>query len=439
MSKFPSSVVILILLASCSVSSNTNNGPIKIDFLAHASISGNAENAVLVDQVKRFNESQTAYKIEMVSVGDDGYESELDKYAQKNALPCVVEFDGPFVYNYAWRGLLKPLDRLITKEMKEDFLDSIIQQGTYEGFLFSLGAYESGLALWGNKRILADNGISVPTQIDNAWTLAEFESHLQTLKHAYKDDASFYPLDMKFGYGAGEWYSYGYAPIIQSFGGDLINRGSLKTSEQVLNSESTILAFATIKSWIAKGWVNKNQPSDEKDFIEGKSAISYVGHWMYQSYKEALGDNLVLIPMPKFGNQAKTGNGSWNFGISAHCGNPEGAWKFLEFILSPDEIIAMTSVNGAIPSRKSALNKAQNLYGSNGALHVYVDQLNANIAVPRPQTPAYLAIRQAFSDAFLNSVVGNSDYKTELDAAVLSIKNDFQRNNNYVFTPPSRY
>jgi multiple sugar transport system substrate-binding protein len=36
---------------------------------------------------------------------------------------------------------------------------------------------------------------------------------------------------MNYGYGDGEWFTYGFSPFIESFGGDLINRSI--TSQQM--------------------------------------------------------------------------------------------------------------------------------------------------------------------------------------------------------------
>ena len=33
-----------------------------------------------------------------------------------------------------------------------------------------------------------------------------------------------YAIDLKMNYGAGEGFTYGFSPIVQSFGGDLIDR-----------------------------------------------------------------------------------------------------------------------------------------------------------------------------------------------------------------------
>jgi multiple sugar transport system substrate-binding protein len=109
-------------------------------------------------------------------------------------LPCLLDFDGPFVYNYAWSGYLLPLDEYVSAEVKADFLPSIIEQGTFAGKLYSLGTFDSGLTIWGNKAYLEKAGVRIPTGIDDAWTQEEF---MDALKKLQALDEVEYAIDFK--------------------------------------------------------------------------------------------------------------------------------------------------------------------------------------------------------------------------------------------------
>jgi multiple sugar transport system substrate-binding protein len=154
-----------------------------------------------------------------------------------------------------------------------------------------------------------------------------------------------------------------------------------------------------------------------------------VGHWTATPYREALGDNLLLLPLPDFGHGPKTGMGSWNWGITRACKNPEAAWEVLKFILEPDQILLMTNANGAVPARRSVLAKSE-LFGPAGPLHLYIQQNEAGFTVPRPITPAYPAITKAFAEAF-NNVVQGADVKSQLDQAVQKIDQEIEDNKGY--------
>jgi multiple sugar transport system substrate-binding protein len=381
------------------------------------------ERDALEATIKSWNSANPSTPAELVLLPGGTYGDQVNAAALANKLPCVLDFDGPFVYNYAWTGKLIPIDKYVDAKTKADFLPSIIRQGTYNGKLYSLGQFDSGLALWGNKALLEKAGIAIPKTLKEAWNGVAFENALRKLKAGGLQ----YPLDMKFNYGVGEWFTYGFSPILQSFGGDLINRKGYQTANGVLNGASAVRGMTYFQRMV-KNYVN-TRPAGDSDFAEGRAALSYVGHWTYNDYKKALGNNLVLIPMPRFGAKAVTGSGSWNWGISSDCENPDLAAKVLLHINSTDEIVRITDANGAVPARKSAVAKSK-LYSKNSPLELFVDQHEANVSLERPVTPAYPSITAAFAQAVNNIVAGN-DVKAELDAAVKKIDLNIQDNRGY--------
>ena len=340
-----------------------------------------------------------------------------------------MDFDGPFLYNYAWAKHLIPLDDYVSDQLEADFLPTIIAQGTYGGKLYSLGTFDSGLALWGNKAYLEKAGVRIPTGIGDAWDLEEFNDALEKLQSL---DEVEYAIDFKMNYGQGEWYTYGFSPIIQSWGADLIDRSDFQSADGVLNSPEAVEALTWFQSLFDMGYANV-LPAGDDDFHGRKiSALAWVGHWMWTPHSEGLGEDLILLPMPKLGKNAVTGMGSWNWGITSQSEHPEAAWKFLEYLIEPEQILRMTNANGAVPARKSALAMSD-LFGTGGPLSIFVDQLNSDVAVTRPETPAYPTITSAFAEAVQN-IVNGADVKMELDKAVQKIDQDIEDNHGYPIT-----
>lgn len=95
-------------------------------------------------------------------------------------LPDVLTVDGPNIAAYAENGIIQPLAKL-TDEEKSVYLDSIIQQGTYNNKLYALGAMESSVGLYYNKDILAEAGVEVP-DADHPWTWSEFTKVLKKVQ-----------------------------------------------------------------------------------------------------------------------------------------------------------------------------------------------------------------------------------------------------------------
>lgn len=384
------------------------------------------EREVLDAQVADFNAMQDEVVIDAVQLPEGSYNDQVNAAALAGDLPCLLDFDGPFLYNYAWSGYLAPLDDYVSDELKADFLPSIINQGTYGGSLYSLGTFDSGLAIWGNKAYLDAADVRIPTGIDDAWTKEEFADALEKLQAL--DDVE-YAIDFKMNYGAGEWFTYGFAPMMQSWGGDLINRGEYMSADGVLNGPEAVESMTFFQSLFADGYANAEPAGDDCFYGDKSCALAWVGHWMWGPHSEGLGGDLVLLPMPVFGEKAATGMGSWNWGLTSSCENPDDAWKFLNFLVSPDEILHMTNANGAVPARKSAI-EASDLFGEGGPLNIFVQQLEGGVALERPVTPAYPVITSAYAEA-INNIVAGADVQEELDKAVEKIDQDIEDNQGY--------
>jgi multiple sugar transport system substrate-binding protein len=382
-----------------------------------------SERQVIEQQVKRFNASQKQTPIKITFIPEGAYNAQVQAASLSKDLPDILEFDGPFVYNYVWQQNLIPIDNLISQKVRQDLLPSIIQQGTYKDRLYSVATFDSGLGLYAHRKQLQAAGVRIPKGNKDAWTIPEFNQALAALAQKDRDRQV---LDLKLNY-RGEWFTYGFSPILASAGGDLIRRSNYQSTDGSLNNPASVTAMRQVQTWIQKGYVDPN--IDEAAFTSGRVALSWVGHWVYKDYAKAVGKDLVVLPLPNFGNGSKTSQGSWNWGITSNCKNPKLAMRFLEFLLQPKEVLAMANANGAVPGTKTAIAQS-NLYSSSGPLHLFADQLLAGQTVPRPQTPAYPVITSAFQEAFAN-IRNGLEVKTALDKAVTTIDLDIQDNQGY--------
>jgi multiple sugar transport system substrate-binding protein len=62
------------------------------------------EREVLDAQVTDFNAMQDEIVIDAVQLPEGSYNDQVNAAALANDLPCLLDFDGPFLYNYAWSG-----------------------------------------------------------------------------------------------------------------------------------------------------------------------------------------------------------------------------------------------------------------------------------------------------------------------------------------------
>ncbi|MGW6903704.1 ABC transporter substrate-binding protein [Streptomyces sp. NPDC054940] len=423
----------LAALAACGGGSGTDasaeagSGTGTISVWAHQG--QKSEDTALQNAVKSFNSSQDKIKVELKLIPGNDYTKTITA-TDASELPDVMEFDGPTMANFVYNKKLAAIDDYVSAQTMSNATDASKAQGEIAGKHYGLGMYDSGLGVYGNKKLLDAAGVKYPTGLDDDWTAAEFTAALKTLK-GKDSDGKVVDLQETSGY-ANEWGTYGFAPIVWSAGGTLLKDGK---AQGALDTPAVVSAMKTFQSW--KTYTDPN--TDGNAFAKDRVALSWVGHWMYPAYSEALGDDLVVLPLPDFGNGPKTGQGSWAWGIGANSKNAKASGAFLDYLLNDANVTAMTTANGAPPATKSAL-AASPLYKQGGPLQLYADQLakpcgdsdiaKSCVAVTRPVTAGYPTVTAKFSEA-LNSIYGGADPKSALEKAARAIDQDFSDNAGY--------
>jgi multiple sugar transport system substrate-binding protein len=422
-------VLLIALLVACQEDKTAQHQSSAATLTVWAHAGQALERATLEQQIARFNQTHPELQVKLTFIPERSYNAQVQAAAIAGDLPDVLEFDGPYLYNYVWQGHLIPLEGLLSAETQNDLLPSIRAQGTYHRHLYGVGMFDSGLALYIRPSLLRQAGISQwPRHPEQAWSVEEFEELLGQLA---RNDADGAVLDLKFNY-PDEWFTYAFSPIVQSAGGDLINRNGYQTADGVLNGRKAVAAMRRLQDWIGNGFVDANV--DDAAFTRGRVALSWVGHWEYPRYKAAWGDDLALVPLPDFGRGSRTGQGSWVWGVTRYCDQPRAAVEFLEYLLAPEQVLAMSDSNGAVPATRAATRRSA-LYREDGPLHLFVVQLTEGYAVPRPQTPGYPVISNAFRRAFAD-IRSNADVRAALDRAVAVIDQDIRDNRGYPAPAP---
>ncbi|WP_373820331.1 sugar ABC transporter substrate-binding protein [Glaesserella sp.] len=374
---------------------------------------------------QKFNEK---YKAENISVQLKAIPSLNDAVQaawMAKDMPDILFVDGPNMANYTWSGMLKPIDEMLDKEILEQTIPGLISQGTYppDNKLYMLGMGDSSVLLWGNKKYLEAAGISLPTSVEEAWTYEQFSDVLEKLS---KVDGVKWPLDFNVGM-AGEWMTYGYFPLVVSNGGNILN-AETKRAEGAIDSSATIDAAEKMQAWVKKGYTVPKTAGANRFFSDKTAALAWIGNWMWPTFNESLGEDLVLIPTPKLGAKAFSPNGGWGWAVSSTSKKDNEVAKFLNFALSKDQVKEWAKYTGYIPGRKDAIAETP-LFAKGGKLNMLAQQAE-QIALVRPIHPAYPVLTKEFGKAMENILNGASP-KTELQKAAKNIDRDIEDNDGY--------
>jgi multiple sugar transport system substrate-binding protein len=394
------------------------DGPAQLTLWTHSA--GNpAELEVYEQIIADFNDSQDDYEVVQESFPQAAYNDAIVAAAASGDLPCLLDMDGPIVPNWAWAGYIQPLG--LSSEITDALLPTAI--GEWQGEIYSAGYWDAALSIFARQSVLEANGIRIPTP-DDPWTIEEFDAALVTLQGAGYAT----PLDI----GAedtGEWWPYAYSPMLQSAGGDLIDRDTMLSADGALNGPEAVEFFTWFASAFERGLTGNGGTIGNEEFNNDEVALSYTGVWNAQGSLDAVGDDLLILPPPDFGTGPKIGGGSWQWGISSSCESLEGAQAYLEFSFQSDYVAAFSDKQIVIPATADAEAISAN-FAEGKPLRPFVEL--TQFAVLRPETPAYAVISSTFERA-AKDIMNGADIQSTLDQAVADIDADIEANDGYGF------
>lgn len=390
------------------------------------SIEDTEEGQVYRDAVERFNQAfdgKYFADIEFVPRNDSGggYSDKINASVMSGMLPDVLTVDGPNIAAYAANGIIQPLAEL-TEEERSTYLESILEQGTYDGQLYALGVMESSVGLYYNKDILDEAGIEVPTA-DNPWTWSEFMDILEQLK-PMMDELGGYPLDMTF--PVGETSIYYYAPFVWSNGGDMVSEDGM-TVDGIFNSPENVEAMQLFRSIVQNGYMS--QAPIDKLFESGRAAFKFDGAWevntVYTSYPDL---NLGVAPYivsDDWDGGRYTPTGSWAFAASTGAEDIEAATELVKYMSGVESGVQMWEQTKSFPSTYQAFEQID-VFRTDENYRALYEQLS-QYGHPRPKTPVYPQVSTSFQQALESIALSGKDAQTELDKAVERIDAKLER------------
>jgi multiple sugar transport system substrate-binding protein len=406
-------------LAGCAKGGSSSSGSDGTITLWTHNAGNDAELGAIEKVVSDFNASQDDYTVEVQAFPQESYNQSVTAAASSKKLPCILDIDGPNVPNWAWAGYLAPLTGM--DETLSAFLPSTV--GTYQDATYSYGFYDVALTMITRKSTLEANGIRTPSA-DQPWTKEEFGSALAAIKASgqFETVADFNTGDV------GEWYPYAYSPLLQSAGGDLIDRSSYESADGVLNGPAAVEWATWFQQLAADGYIAAKSSSDQSaDFLNGKTGLIYAGSWAAAGAREQFGDDALFLPSVDLGQGPKIGGGSWQWGMSSTCSDEEGALAYLKFAAQDEYVAAVAEAAGTIPATDAAAALVPG-YGEGGENEIFRD-FAKEFAEVRPATPGYPFIATTFTKT-TQDILNGADPQQALDQAVKDIDAN-QKQNNY--------
>lgn len=423
-------VLAVSLLAGCGTGGQSNNAGSEGNSAAEAGSelveltywrpqAGEEEDNAYVQRVEAFNkayEGKIKLNMEVITRGNSfAYEDKINAAVASNTLPDVVALDGPNVANYAASEIIIPLDEYFTEEDMNDFVPSIVQQGSYKGKFYAPGLIESSVVLFYNKKIMDKYGIAPPDKIENAWT---WDQWYDVMKQTAKDGI----FGTNMINDKGEWMTYAFEQFWISNGTDIVNPEGTQ-AEGWVNSEQGIEAAAFLQKLANEKLFNIDPKPTE--FEEGKAATKLGGPWNIPGFKNYPDLEWGITYFPKKAGGTQTApSGSWAVGVSANSKYPKEAAEAVKWLTNKESSVVLAKAISMPANRKSAYESLPEY--DELPLRVIKEQVTT-VSRARPVTPAYPVLTQKFAEALTDIMMG-AEVKKSLDSVAATYDDEYKRN-----------
>ncbi len=285
--------------------------------------------------------------------------------------PTVFRAARDWVVEFAYQGMIQPVEDYFTQEDLNDFLPDALRLVRYndkEGneHIYGFPQLVDAPALFFNKHLLEQAGINTSKITpETSWTWDEF---VNNAKKVYQDS------DADWGFTLQGMF-YGGQPIYYGHGAEFFANGTVSRDTIIVDNEASRKALEFLKSvvdaewtpsWDLQGWETINQY-----FTTGKVGIIQQGPWELRNFLTsspefnpelpdakpyASEDNLGIMQLPRDeeGHQgAPLGGHAYVISKRASGDVLSAAVKFAKFMSSPEAMKLRAMNYYHVPARQS--------------------------------------------------------------------------------------
>ena len=348
------------------------------------------------------------------------YEEQIDRRASSNDLTDVLYIDGPFISHYANAGTIVPIDNYLYEGYTDDFMDYVIEQNTYNDRLYALSIVDSTVVLFYNKDMLREKRISVPTELDDAWTWDKLKEIALDL-HGTSGSLEVYGLQIAG--DAGEWLSYAFTPLWED--GVIDSAGQVTTG--YLNGDAGVSAGEYLRSLVSERAVSKSTSGTQFSAQNPTAAMALSGTQNISTYLATTNMcdwGVTFYPAGENGVAAPCGG--WTLAISKNCSESKrvAAAEFIKYLTSEETCESCARATASPPSRASLYDTMPEYSDpSNEYYDIYsvIKEQLLGGAQLRPKTVGYSVFSSEMSSAISDIIYSASDPRTRLTKAATSI------------------
>jgi len=374
-------VLVLSLVAGCGIVFGKSSSPKEITFW-HYFTSVNGET--LQKFVDEYNKQQKEVHIKLEFLPRNELLKQLTIGLVSGQLPDMVFVDNPDHASFSAMGLFADLTDRVNAWKDGKFLEGTINSAKYNGRIYGLPHASNTLALYYDKDMLKEAGVTPPT------TWEELKTAAAKLTKGSRKGLAFSAIKSEEG-------TFQMLPFFLSAGANIDN----------LNSPEGIKALTFVTDLVNAGYVSKEvlnwvQSDVEKQFVSGNAAMIINGPWIKPNLeKNAPDKNWGVTKIPADKVYASTLGGE-NIAVISKSKNIDECWDFLKWFLSKENNIKFCKEVGRFSPRSDVT--PEEVWAGDEIMQVFADQMQ--YAQPRGPHPKWPEISDAIINAVQESITG---------------------------------
>ena len=312
------------------------------------------------DVIAKFEEKYPEYDVQSEYYPYNDFETKIQtSLMSKGDGADVYAMWGGWALDFGSTGALAEVPADLTQDLEDDFYEPAVAAYQYDGKYYGV-PMEYNLEYGGmlvNKKLFDEAGCAYPS------TWEELE---KVSDQVSKSNGNV--MEMRgFDFASKDSLTYLWLGMILSAGGQYLNPDGTVD----FNNDVAVSTMEQLRSYVVdRHWTNMDTLTQGESayrlLYEGKSFMQPVGCWAVSNgevaYGLKYGEDYDYVKLPsngdKVGFAAETG---WGLSVPEASKQKEGAWKFVEFFTSPENLIDFNIACAQIPPRKSMLGNEKYL------------------------------------------------------------------------------
>ncbi len=239
-------------------------------------------------------------------------------------------------------------------QMRADFLPGALDGLTFDGKVYGVPMQSNAFSLFLNKKHFQEAGLDLIKDAPRTWDdIARVGKRLVKTEGGRMTRKGF-----DFGYMLPTWIMYQVQPIIQQFGGDILDAkgGAAVSSPQAIKALQMMQDLLYLHR-VGDPTITANSGSNpNEDFVQGKLSMWLTGPWAIETFKPnpEVYQNYTVVPHPQV-DPRKPITAVYGFNLCVNSSAPAEkqavAWDFIRF-LTADPIEWMNKLAFPIPRKK---------------------------------------------------------------------------------------